>query len=136
MMPLHLKIKNAIRSEKPFFDVNFSRFLDEDGYDGKLDVYETTSAKKFIYSPLFRKFSTFSDSYEGVYVREGLLYSPNGTIHVAKLNTSTDIYESRMGIVLVEEGRYSISFNAIFFDPGIPYFSENTPETYYFTVEE
>ena len=119
MMPLHLKIKNAIRSEKPFFDVNFSRFLDEDGYDGKLDVYETTSAKKFIYSPLFRKFSTFSDSYEGVYVREGLLYSPNGTIHVAKLNT-----------------RYSINFNAIFFDPGIPYFSENTPETYYFTVEE
>ena len=68
-----------------FFNLSFSRYLDEDGYDNKLDIYETTSSKKFFYTPPFlRKFSNFSDSYQGVYVREGLLYSPNGTINVAK----------------------------------------------------
>ena len=130
-----------------FFNLSFSRYLDEDGYDNKLDIYETTSSKKFFYTlPFFRKFSNFSDSYQGVYAREGLLYSPNGTINVAKLNTSTNIYESQMGIVLVEEGRYSISFNFVNFRPDIPYFSENidlnitnfsenTPKIYYFNVE-
>ncbi len=130
-----------------FFDVSFSRFLDENGYDNKLDIYETTNSKKFFYTPFFQKFSTFSDSYEGVYVREGLLYSPNGAINVAKLNTNTNIYESRMGIILVEEGEYAISFNSVSFHSYVPYFSENvdvyitnfsdnTPKTYHFTVED
>ena len=129
------------------FNVSFSRYLDEDGYENKLDIYETTSAKKFFYTPLFRKFSTFSDSYEGIYVREEFLYSPNGTINVAKLNTGTNIYESQMGIVLAEEGEYSISFNDVNFHSDVPYFSENinlditnfsknTPEAYYFIVEK
>lgn len=131
-----------------FFNLSFSRYLDEDGYDNKLDIYETTISKKFFYTaPFFQKFSAFSESYERVYVREELLYSPNGTIKVAKLNTSTNIYESQMGIVLVEGGSYSISFNAVNFHSDIPYFSENinlditnfsknNPETYYFIVEE
>ena len=64
-----------------------------------------------------------------------------------KLNTSTNIYESQMGIVLVEQGGYSISFNFVNFRSDTPYFSENidlnitnfsenTPEIYYFNVEE
>ena len=130
-----------------FFNLSFSRYLDEDGYDNKLDIYETTSSEKFFYTPFLRKFSSFSDWYEEVYIREKFLYSPNGTINVAKLNTSTNIYESQMGIVLVEQGRYSISFHAVNFRSDAPYFSENinldiinfsknTPETYYFIVEE
>ncbi|UOY06197.1 hypothetical protein L0P88_20010 [Muricauda sp. SCSIO 64092] len=129
------------------FNLSFSRYLDEDGYNNKLDIYETSNSKAFSYYPDFRKLSAFSDSFEGVYIREGLLYSPNGTINVAKLNTGTNTYESRMGIILVEEGEYSLSFNAVNLNSNTPYYSENievnitnlsenTPEAYYFKVEE
>ena len=130
-----------------FFNLSFSRYLDEDGHDNKLDIYETTSSKKFFYTPFFRKFSAFSDSYEWVSIRQDLFYSPNETINVAKLNTSTNIYESQMGIILAETGEYSISFNSVYISSSIPSYSENvdvnitnfsknTPETYYFIVKE
>lgn len=130
-----------------FFNLSFSRYLDEEGYDNKLDIYESTNSKEFFYTTNFQKFSSFSDLYQGVYIREDLYYSPNGTINVAQLNTSTNTYESQMGIILPEEGEYSISFNLVYLSSGSPFYSENinlnilnfsknTPETYYFTVEE
>lgn len=130
-----------------FFDLSFSRYLEEDGYDNKLDIYETSSAEKFFYNPDFRRFSSFSDLYESVSIRQDLFYSPNETINVAKLNTSTNIYESQMGIILVQTGKYSISFNSVHIDSNVPYYSENvdvnitnfsknTPKTYYFIVEQ
>ncbi|MDO5971900.1 hypothetical protein Q4Q35_19025 [Flavivirga aquimarina] len=130
-----------------FFNLNFSRYLDEDGYDNELDIYETSNSEEFFYNPDFRKFSSFSDLYESVSIRQELFYSPNETTNVAKLNTGTNTYESQMGIILAEAGEYSISFNSVHISSGIPYYSENvdvnitnfsknTPETYYFTVEE
>lgn len=130
-----------------FFNLSFSRYLDEEGYDTKLDIFESTNSKDFFYTTHFQKFSSFSDLYQGVYVGDDLYYSPNGTVNVAQLNTSTNTYESQMGIILAEEGEYSISFDLVYINSGTSFysedinlniinFSENTPETYYFTVGE
>ncbi|BFP39456.1 hypothetical protein FGF1_03010 [Flavobacteriaceae bacterium GF1] len=139
--------KNYQVGDTIIFTLSFSRYLDEDGYDNKLDIYETSNSKAFFYSPDFRKLSIFSNSYEGVFVKEELFYSPNETVNVARLNTGTNTYESRMGIILVEEGEYSLSFDAVNFNSNTPYYSEHievnitnfskdTPETHYFRVGE
>ncbi|RKR15048.1 hypothetical protein CLV91_1130 [Maribacter vaceletii] len=122
---IELKVKNALKIENKenytvgdtlFFELNFSRYLPEDGQTTDLDVYETSGVNKFTYGFGMLKYSSFSDSYQGVSINEKYLLSEKGSVNYASqvftiLNPDTNIYESRIGIILVEEGEYQLDFS-------------------------
>lgn len=122
---IKLEVKNALKIENKenyivgdtlFFALNFSRYLPEEGQSTDLDVYETSGVNKFTYGFGMLKYSSFSDSYQGVSIDEKYLLSEKGSVNYAGqvftvLNSDTNMYESRIGIILVEEGEYQLDFS-------------------------
>ncbi|WP_276168973.1 hypothetical protein [Zobellia alginiliquefaciens] len=107
-----------------FFSQKFSRYLKENGYSELLDVYETTKAEQFGYSFDLQKFSEFSNTYVSISIDSKYLltteldtsdyyYSNYGTI--AELNDQKDAYESKVGIILPESGKFKLDFSNVQF---------------------
>ncbi|WP_291864985.1 hypothetical protein [Maribacter sp.] len=125
---VEVDIKDAIKVENKvsyvvgdtlFFELNFSRYLPEEGYSSLLDLYETSGVDEFSYNFEVRKYSAFSDDYVGVNIDEQYIIAEKGMISyysqpAAILNNDTDMYESRIGVILIEEGDYQLDFDYMY----------------------
>ncbi|WP_298478985.1 hypothetical protein [uncultured Maribacter sp.] len=125
---VEVEIKDAIKVENKanyivgdtlFFELNFSRYLEEEGYSNLLDIYETSGVDEFTYSFGLLKYSAFSDIYEGVNIDDQYIIAEKGLIGdysqpSAILNSNKDTYESRIGIILKEEGEYQLDFDYMY----------------------
>lgn len=109
-----------------YFELRFSRYLPEEGYPNLLDIYETTDAEEFGYSFGFEKFSEQENGFRVINIDPQFIiaeesntddfyfYSNIGT--VAKLNAAQDMYESRVGIILKEDGLFRFDFENTYFN--------------------
>lgn len=107
-----------------YFELRFSRYLPEEGFPNLLDIYETTDEKQFGYSFIFEKFSEQENSFRFINIAsEFVIAEKNDTTNnfffndlgiVAILNAEQDMYESRVGIILKEEGLFRFDFDNIY----------------------
>lgn len=122
--------KEYVVGDTIYFELKFSRYIKEEGYTELLDVYETTGDEEFVYE---FDFYELTDTFEG-YSRSinidpkyiiteeiNLDYYSYGNMVSAKLNESQDAYESRVGVVLIEEGSFSFSFDHLILHNGYAY---------------
>ena len=158
---VRLHIENAVEFENKnnyivgdtiFFELNFSRYLKEDGYSNLLDIYETTGAEEFHYSFALNKFSDFSNSYTRVYIDPELIFDQKGTTFdqysgaTAVLNQEKNLYESKIGLILAEAGKFELDFDFLYLNNRYELdkisveiqhvFTENDPIDLEFTVTE
>lgn len=109
------KNQNLIVGDTVFIALSFSRFLDEEGFSNQLDVYESTDSDAFRYDFQLQKFSELSDGFQPVQIASEFLFAENGAITnfggtTAVLNEDKTRYESRIGLVLAESGRFLLDF--------------------------
>lgn len=109
--------KTYVVGDTIYFALDFSRYLEEDGFSNRLDIFETTGAASFNYPMVLEKFSSQSNAYVGVTVANGLVVeskrnlADNFNTIAAVLNPSQDLYESRIGVILAEPGDFRFSFD-------------------------
>ena len=89
-----------------FYEIRFSRYLEEEGFNNLLDIYETTGADEFYYSYGLNKLSSFTNNYERINIDSNFVVIEEGGEYgvSAILNQAQTEYVSRVGIVLQEEG--------------------------------
>ncbi|MFS4468799.1 hypothetical protein [Maribacter sp. 2210JD10-5] len=143
---------NYVVGDTIFIELNFSRYLEEEGFTNLLDVYESTNAKSFGYSFRLEKFSELGNSYIGTTIDGQFLFAEKGrigpfeTIDVV-LNDAEDTYESRIGIILAETGNFRFNFDFLsIFSQNVDFdkvnieiqhlFNTAVPEDFEFTVNE
>jgi len=112
------------------FELRFSRYLDEAGFSNKLDVFETSNSEEFGYSFGISKFSDFSNNFESVNIDEEFIlgtrsanysyfgYGYSNANMAALLNENQEEYISKVGIVLVETGRFQLDFERVTLSTG------------------
>lgn len=116
--PLTIENKtNYVVGDTLYFELQFSRYLPEEGYSNLLDIYESTQAEEFRYSFGLGKYSSFSNNYDNVNIAFDYLFAEKGSVFrdynneaYAVLNTEKTLYESRVGIILAEAGEYRLNF--------------------------
>ena len=112
--------KNYIVGDTIFLELNFSRYLKEAGYSELLDIYVTTAAEQFLYDFDMEKFSIQSNEYRRLSIDSQFLLSEKGNLFPdanragAIFNQNTDMYESKVGIILAEEGRYILNMDFLY----------------------
>jgi hypothetical protein len=132
---INLNVKNLIEIENQtnflvdeyvFFNVNFSRFLPENGFSDLLDIQRTSKSNKFnVFINFYKKdaygnwiFTNFNNFYQ---LDKGeIITSEFGNNAFSVLNTSTNQYEFRAGIKLLEQGEYRLVI-----DPNVYSFNQN-----------
>jgi len=106
---------NYVVGDTLFFELNFSRYLDEAGFTNKLDVFESSGVDSFYYYYSLNKFSEQAGGFREIAVADEFVYAEKGTIRNggadAKLNPDMTVYESRVGIILVETGSFQLDFD-------------------------
>ncbi|MGB6151203.1 MAG: hypothetical protein WBG48_04360, partial [Pricia sp.] len=121
--------ENYVVGDTLFFELEFSRYLPEEGYTELLDIFETSASEVFGYSFGISKFSTFSNNFEFVNIAPEFILATRLTDTdyfgggytgnmAAQLNEERSRYTSKVGIILVEEGRYALDFSNITFSTG------------------
>lgn len=112
--------QNYVVGDTIFFELNFSRYLDETGFSNKLDVFESSGAETFRYGFGLNKFSELSGGFSHVEVSNDFILAEKGevlegmSVAIAQLNQNQVEYESRIGIVLVESGLFELPFQNLF----------------------
>ncbi len=130
---VQLRVDNAIQFDNEeeysvgdtlYFQVGFSRYLEEDGFSTLLDVFETTNDEQFGFSFQLDKYSDFSNRYESVFIDQELIIGPRGDdanffgdSMVVELNDARDAYTAEVGIVLTEIGDFQLDFDFLNFAP-------------------
>ena len=89
----------------------FSRYLPEAGYSTLLDIYKTTGSDKYTFNFSLEKKSAYNtwsnlDVSTSIIIDKGEIY---GNRAICVLNNTTNQYEFRAGIPLLEAGQYRIS---------------------------
>lgn len=107
--------ENYIVGDTIFVEINFSRYLPEEGYENLLDVFESSGAETFYYDYRLSKFSELADGFQSVFVDPNFLFVEKGNIDDFRgasimLNVDKAQYESRVGLVLAETGRFKFDF--------------------------
>lgn len=105
-----------------YFNADFSRYLPENGYSDLLDIYKTTNANSFIFGFSLHKKNAygnwseidFGDNYD---VEKGNIIKDYGVSGISILNNSTNVYEFKSGIKLLESGEFKLEVSTYF----IPY---------------
>lgn len=104
------------------FELKFSRYLEESGYSTLLDVYETTDSKQFGYNFGISKFSGFSNSFERINIDQQYILGARteedystyyGGSMAAILDAEEKEYRSKVGIILVDTGRFKVDVNSV-----------------------
>lgn len=125
--------KDFVVGDTLVFELKFSRYLEEEGYTNLLDIYETSTSNEFGYSFGVSKFSDFSNNFERINIDEGFIlgtrsdnygyygYTYLGPTMAALLTTDQQEYTSKVGIVLVEAGRFRIDLENLFLSSGYDY---------------
>lgn len=126
-----------------YFDVNFSRYLPEEGFTDLLDIYKTTGATKFSFSFTLYKKSAYN-IYEPInfgdfYIQEkGEIFTAHTSLGNAIYNSSNEQYEFRAGIQLLETGAYKLEIDPYIYPNNssnsnainLSIFSKNNPNDY------
>jgi len=144
--------KNYLVGDTIFLELNFSRYLKEEGYSELLDIYETTGAEQFLYDFDMERFSTQSNGYRRLSIDAQFLFSEKGNLFPdanrvgAIFNQNTDMYESKVGIILAEEGQYLLNMDFLYISSDEQLdkvrlliehrFTDNDPERFAFSVSE
>ena len=107
---------NYVVGDTIFLELKFSRYLDEEGQTNKLDIFESSSSESFSYYFEMSKFSKFSDSFQPIFISPDFVFAEEGSVDgsifaTAVLNANQDSYESRIGIVLAEAGRFRFNLD-------------------------
>lgn len=107
---------NYVVGDTIFFELSFSRYLDEQGFPNKLDVYESSGADSFFYDFDLNKFSEQAGGFRRIDIADNLIFSEKGTVTgfggvSADLDDERANYESRVGIILAETGRFQLDLN-------------------------
>ena len=98
-----------------YIELNFSRYLDEEGFSNKLDVFESSGIVSFEYDDIsLFKFSESDNRFQIATLAPEFLFAEKGSIDDSgivsvELNMETAQYESRIGVILQEVGRFSFS---------------------------
>jgi hypothetical protein len=102
--------------EKLFINADFSRELDDNGFDKKLDVYQTTGATQFAFSYVIEK-QISTTEWEVVTVNDSQLVIEEGDAQngsyvfgICEYNATDESYEYRVGFPLLTAGTYRMSF--------------------------
>lgn len=111
------------------FELKFSRYLEEEGYDTLLDVFETTGSEEFGYMFDMARFSEFSDSFERIGINDSNIigarvsddFSSFGSDMAARLDADRQEYVSKVGVILVETGRFRVDLDFLELNSG-PYY--------------
>lgn len=109
---------NYMVGDTIFVELNFDRYLDEEGFPNKLDIFESSGAESFRYNFSLNKFSEISDGFRRVEISPEFLIPEKGTVDgfneaTAQLNPERTRYESRIGIILAEAGRFELDMTFI-----------------------
>lgn len=99
-----------------FLDLNFSRYLPEEGFSNLLDIYKSSGSEAFYYNYGFSKFSELSDGFRPISIDPSFLVAEKGNIEdyrgaSAVLNADQTGYESRIGLILAETGRFKFDYD-------------------------
>ena len=114
--------KEYVVGDTIFFELRFSRYLPEEGFSELLDVYETTKSADFGFSFRFQKFSELEGGFREIYISEDFIVADKNNVNdyfyqhygtVATLNTTNDTYVARVGVILVEAGRFRFDFDNV-----------------------
>ena len=102
-----------------YVELNFDRYLDENGFSNKLDIFESSGSELFWYDFAVNKFSELSERFNRVDISPEFLFAEKGTVGgferaTAQLNQDKTLYESRIGIILVETGRFEFDFEFLY----------------------
>ena len=134
-----------------FFEIRFSRYLEEEGFDTLLDIYETTGANQYSYNFDLSKFSNFTNNFERVSIDPAFIIIEEGGDDedsfrsFVVLNDEQTEYVTRVGVVLQESGEFRIDFGSTFFPDYVKNgirvsvsheFSAVQPEDFIFIVTE
>lgn len=108
--------ENYVVGDTVFIGLNFSRYLPEEGFTNLLDIYQSSGSETFYYNYGLSRFSELSNGFQSVAIDPVFLVVEKGTIgdfrgNGAVLNTDQTLYESRVGLVLAEEGRFRFDFD-------------------------
>lgn len=101
-----------------YVELNFDRYLDEKGYPNKLDIFESSGAESFRYDFGLNRDSDIAEGFRPVEISPEFLLAEKGTVDrfgsaTAQLNPERTRYESRIGIILAEEGTFELDFTFI-----------------------
>ncbi len=122
--------KEYVVGDTLVFELKFSRYLKEDGYGTLLDVYETTDSKQFGYNFGISKFSGFSNTFQRISIDEQYILGARtdegystyfGGSMAALLDADEEGYTSKVGIILVDNGRFKIDLNYLDLNSGFGY---------------
>jgi hypothetical protein len=146
---VYITVPNLVTIEtKPTFLVNdyiwlntnnLSRFINEPNQNAPLDIYATTKADKFRFLYSLEKLNsggTWSTVTIGTnfLVDKGEVNFTNGITANAVYNSTTQKYEYRVGLKLLQPGQYRIitytGFNGVNFD----LISVNQPKSTFLTI--
>lgn len=158
---IQLEIEDAITLENEsnyvvgdtiFFELKFSRYLEERGFSNLLDIYETTDSDEFSYSFGVLKFSSFTNNFDRIAIDSDFIFIEKGigfdgfSGTAAVLNQEQNEYESRVGLILQEAGNFRFDFEFITLFPEFVQgkvnldiqhrFTTAQPEDFEFTVTE
>jgi len=111
--------RNYTVGDTIYIDLSFSRYLDEEGYANKLDIFESSGAESFSYILGLEKFSAQSNGFRIIQIDESYLFAEKGMLQdfggiVATLNDEKTEYESRIGLELVEAGSFRFDFEYLY----------------------
>jgi len=107
--------QNYVVGDTIYVTLNFSRYLDEEGFTNQLDIYESSGSESFRYDFEVQKFSELAGGFQFVPVDSEFLFAEKGVVNEfggasAVLNEARTTYESRIGLVLAESGRFLLDF--------------------------
>lgn len=110
----------------------FSRYLEEEGYAELLDVYESTESEEFGFNFQMEQYSEFSQDYNWLFLDSQFILGKRlnagyqADAIALTLNEEEDAYESRMGIVLSESGRFRLNLQNVTFFSGNDFYYDET----------
>jgi len=116
------------------FELKFSRYLKEEGFTTLLDIFETTESEQFGYNFGVSKFSGFSNTFERINIDQQFILGARtdegyssyyGGSMAALIDADKQGYTSKVGIVLVEAGRFKIDMDFFTLHSGNGYDFEN-----------
>lgn len=114
--------KEYVLGDTLFFELSFSRYLPEKGFNELLDVFETVDSEDFAFSFGFEQYSAFENGFRSIYLNEQFIiaekknpdnYHYSNHAIVATLNKATDMYGAQVGIIMAEPGRFRLNFENI-----------------------
>lgn len=113
--------QNYVVGDTIYFELIFSRYLDEEGFSNKLDVFESSGSDSFYYNFDVNKFSELSDGFRRIDIAQEFIFAEKGSIGEfggntakAELNDAKIQYESRIGLILAEEGRFELDLTFLY----------------------